>query len=359
MPTTQLIVLRERPESLVPRSTHAEMWDEVAHELVYWPVSYASSMIEYQHAYFEGVANWTVHDLSVVLLNDQRPCGIWPLTLGGAGVLSLSSQGTPIVQPLFIRQTSERTIKRLVSHCHEWLKTLKAQLPGHKANHMEGIGPATDATGLSFWYRQALSSGAHVTGVRHELFADLQPDMATIRSSWRKSYRALVNSGAKLWDTQVMDQSNASPSIWKEFRELHSAVAGRTTRPLQTWDLQYQMIQSGQGMLVHLRDPASAGRMVGGGFFQWTRDEGLYAVGAYDRTLFDKPLGHVVQARAIEEMKLRAIKWYRIGERCYVSDTPLPNDKMLAISAFKEGFSSHMSSRILFSDGPANEDSVR
>lgn len=351
--------LQGMPEDLAPRGTHAEMWDEVAHELSYWPVGYASSMIDYQHAYLAGAAAWTVHDLSIVLLNDHRPCGIWPLTLGGPDMLSLSSQGAPIVQPLFKQQTSERTIKKLVTLCHEWMQTLKAQLPEHKASHMEGLGPATDADGLSFWYRQALSSGAHVTGVRHELFADLQPDMATIRSGWRKSYRPLVNSGAKLWETQVMDRANASPAIWNEFRELHIAVAGRTTRPLQTWDLQYRMIQSGQGMLVHLRDPASSGRMVGGGFFQWTRDEGLYAVGAYDRTLFDKPLGHVVQARAIEEMKLRAIKWYRIGERCYASDTPRPNDKMLAISTFKEGFSSHMSSRILFSDGPANEDSVR
>jgi len=58
---------------------------------------------------------------------------------------------------------------------------------------------------------------------------------------------------------------------------------------------------------VYLRD--TEGAMIGGGFFNFTRDEGVYSVGAYDRSLFDKPLGHVVQFRAIEELKSRGIRW--------------------------------------------------
>ena len=66
-----------------------------------------------------------------------------------------------------------------------------------------------------------------------------------------------------------------------------------------------------------------------------------HAVAAYDRTLFDKPLGHVVQYRAIEEMKKRNISWYKIGVRPYGSDNPKPTEKEISIGEFKAGFSSH------------------
>jgi len=71
------------------------------------------------------------------------------------------------------------------------------------------------------------------------------------------------------------------------------------------------------------------------------RDEGVYAVAAYDRSLFDKPLGHVVQYRAIEELKKRKVSWYKIGVRPYGSDNPRPTDKEIKIGEFKQGFSSH------------------
>lgn len=82
--------------------------------------------------------------------------------------------------------------------------------------------------------------------------------------------------------------------------------------------------------------------MVGGGLFSFTSDEGLYVVGAYDRSLFDKPLGHVVQYRAIEELKKRDVKWYKIGTRPYSSNAPTPTDKEISIAKFKQGFASHV-----------------
>jgi len=73
--------------------------------------------------------------------------------------------------------------------------------------------------------------------------------------------------------------------------------------------------------------------------FICSRDEGVYAVAAYDRALFDKPLGHVVQFRAIQEMKRRECRWYFIGRRFYPGEQPVPSNKELSISYFKEGFS--------------------
>lgn len=104
--------------------------------------------------------------------------------------------------------------------------------------------------------------------------------------------------------------------------------------------MQFDMLSAGSAFLVGLRDRIDA-RLVGAGFFQTTRDEGLYAVAAYDRALFEKPLGHVVQQHAIEVMKSRGMSWYHIGNRPYPQDIPSPSDKQLRIAAFKQGFASH------------------
>ena len=87
--------------------------------------------------------------------------------------------------------------------------------------------------------------------------------------------------------------------------------------------------------------------MVGAGLFNFTRDEGLYAIGAYDREQFDKPLGHVVQYYAIEELKKRDVRWYKLGARPYPTHFPVPSAKEISIGEFKQGFASHLLPRII------------
>jgi FemAB family protein len=157
----------------------------------------------------------------------------------------------------------------------------------------------------------------------------------------------LISAGLRSWDVFVLSELNANPKDWLEFKRLHCEVAGRATRCDETWAKQYEMVVGGKGFLVGLRDTVH-GRLIGAGFFQTTRDEGLYSVGAYDRTLFDKPLGHVVQQVAIQVMKERGLRWYCVGERHYRQDSPMPTEKAISIATFKQGFASHLFCRFQF-----------
>lgn len=104
--------------------------------------------------------------------------------------------------------------------------------------------------------------------------------------------------------------------------------------------MQHDAIAADEAFLIVLRD--DGGRMIGGGLFSCSQDEGSYAVGAYDRSLYDKPVSHLVQFHAIQELKRRGCRWYRIGTRHFPSDEPTPTEKELAIAAFKQGFASHV-----------------
>jgi FemAB family protein len=195
----------------------------------------------------------------------------------------------------------------------------------------------SESMGLSDWHTEAMARDADCA-VRHDLFLDLHPDMAEIKRNIRSSYKSLITGGMRTWSVGVLD--SLDESIWDEFRRLHLRVSGRKTRSDETWALQHEDIGNRNAFLVHLRN--SNGEMVGGGLFNFTRDEGAYAVGVYDRSLFDKPLGHVVQYRAIEELKSRGVRWYKIGARPFSSEMPTPTDKEISIGEFKQGFASHV-----------------
>jgi FemAB family protein len=305
-------------------------------------------MIEYQHAYLEG-AGWSVSDASLVLTNDGRPCGLWPLTLGGAAEPTLTSQGEPVVQPLFAAGTSHHTIKRIVTECLDWLDRLAAILKRPKIQCCENPRPGLADEGLSEFYQQAHRRGAELSHVRHDMYVDLRPEMEQIRSVWRKSYRPMATAGLRAWSVHLMDGEGLRREIWEAFRQLHRRVAGRETRPPPTWERQWRMIAEGEALLVWLEDAAA--QMVGGGFFQFTDWEALYSVAAYDRELFDKPLGHVVQARAIEEFKRREICWYKLGASKFPGDQDKPSAKDLSIGMFKQGFASHLFAKVVYSLG--------
>jgi len=328
------------------RERDAAAWEQVWAALPYQPVGYGASMLDYQHAYFRG-AGWEIDDLSMVLRVDGRPCGLWPLSLGGPpGAARLNSAGAAVLAPVFVPELSARTVKKI---CTRALALVRALRQAHGLPPVvleQPAQPGLGVEGATEWHQQLMANGAIPT-VRHDLFADLRAPLADIRASFRKSFRPLINVGLRNWSVFVLDQASADPAAWAEFKQLHCSVAGRSTRVDETWQRQFNMLAAGDAFLVGLRDPAR-GSLVGAGFFQCTRTEGLYAVGAYDRTLFDKPLGHVVQQRAIELMKERGVPWYRIGERHYAQDVPAPSDKQIAIAAFKQGFASQLMCRFEF-----------
>lgn len=342
------LLLMSAGMDIVPAASDPALWEQAWGALAYQPVSYALPMLAYQNTYFED-AGWRIHDLSLVLLNDRRPCGIWPLRLVMKGHPSeADSQILPIAAPVFIDKISPITRKKLVSQCISAVHKIAIALEFPRIEFEQIISPLDSAciAGVTDWHQQLLVAGAKIS-TKHELFCDLGRSIVDIRSSFRKSYRPLINAGLKIWSVDCMNQTNANATVWHEFRQLHRDAAGRDTRNEESWSRQWSMVLAGCAFFVSLRNPSDQ-RLVGGGFFQHTRDEGLYAVGAYDRSLFDKPLGHVVQHAAIENMLSLGLTWYRIGERCYLQDVPVPTPKQISISEFKQGFASHLLPRFEF-----------
>lgn len=311
-------------------------WKLASKEIPYKPVAYSESMMDYMVAYFLGNGQQIV-DISLVLQYDQKVCGIWPLSLNLSCVDKIGSNGGSILPPLFVSKFPKKSQKSVVKGCLKLLSELSERY-GQEVLRSEEVFNAS--TGISEWHLQVMERGA-TAQVGHDLFVELSLPMVEIRANFRKSYKSLINYGLKCWSVKILSEKD--DITWERFRALHQYVAEKVTRSKKTWDMQHKAIVDGKAFLVYLE--SSAGDMVGGGLFHTTRQEALYAVGAYDRNLFDKPLGHVVQYAAIEEMKNRGILWYCIGGRPFQSDTPKPTPKEVSIAEFKQGFATHVHPR--------------
>jgi len=308
-------------------------YGQVLAEAAYAPVAYTRAMVDYQMAYMSSPEN-IFDNLTILLYRNTRAVGIWPLCARCEnGVWEIGSNEGPVLPPLLVDDLSEKTEKEILRAC---LRLIELICRARGISSWEGV-QSIRTDGTDFWHRQIMERGAKVN-VTHELYVDLSMDLAKIKASMRKSFRSLVSRGRGLWEVRLFE--SVSAEVFSEFRDLHRNVAGRSTRSKETWDLQSHAVNAREAFLVVLRENGEA--MVGGGLFHVSRTEGLYAVGAYDRALFDQPLGHIVQMTAIEHMKTLGLRWYKLGARPYPGDTQPPSEKELSIAHFKEGFATHV-----------------
>ena len=315
------ILRREDPSS----------WDIVFNKLEYKPLDYLNWMIDYEFKYH--LQNYDeILDQSIVILSDNKPIGIWPILICEKdGSLRFFSQGEHILPPVFIENCPMKTIKKCYSEIFNIIKSL------HKASknkNWTSMPPFEGKLAISDWHSLCLSNGMS-TNVRYNLYVQLDENIEKIKKLFRKSYKPLIGVAEKSWNTEI-HKKNITIDVWNDFKSLHCEVSGRVTRSDETWDIQYENIKSDKAFFISLTNDSL--EMVGGAFFEFTEDEGRYKVAAYDRNLFDKPLGHIIQYKAIEELKRRKIKFYKLGRRFYESDNPKPSEKEISISYFKEGF---------------------
>jgi FemAB family protein len=324
--------------SIVSRRDHEPEWYEVLNNAEYASVSYLPTMVDYQNEYMRGRSEW-LEDLSMIVTNDARPAAVWPLWLRRAeNVTLIGSNEGPVIGPLFRKDLSEKTRKGISQKCLLMLESLARSNDVSSWQSSESL----HGVGLGFWHRLLMERGARVTAL-HECYADVSHPLEDIRLGVRKSFRPLISKARRLWTPRVV--TIVDTPLLDEIRQFHIAVAGRETRSARTWDLQGAAVNRGEAFAVTLRNADL--RLVGCGIFHSSRDESLYGVGVYDRTLFDQPLGHLVQMEAIEYAHSRGIHWHRLGDRPYPGDPSPPSEKELSIAYFKEAFATRWTVRLI------------
>lgn len=335
----QLIVKSNLDAGL--KANHEDEWRALLNKTKDVPTYYMAHLVNYQSAVFKSSSKELIN-ISLVLFNDKKVCGVWPLFLdlnNEEPIKSINDQfGGIVVPPLFVDELPKKSQRRIIKSCMQFLNNLVRLKEGSTWRTSEFSGRAD----ISQWHQIALENDALLDRVNYELYVDLTLGMEKIRGFIRKSYKPLVSSGMKHWDVFVLDKY--CEDTWTRFRELHKSVAGRVTRPIQSWQVQHDAIKSGDAFLVYVCAPT--GEMVGGGLFDMSPNEGNYSVATYEKSLTDQPIGHLVQYKAIQTLIEKGRSRYFIGTRFYREDMPDVTGKQVDISNFKAGFATTILPRI-------------
>jgi len=322
--------------SFIDLMDNSAIYEQVIKEVDYLPVLYSYSSIKYQFLYHkETEGEWI--DLSKIIYWDNRPVGLWPISISlKENNFSINSQGWKLLPPILVGHLSDKSKRKIFISCLEILFEIKRILKVSSISAIDQI-LVEDNKSIGDWHDQLLNKGA-VASVRYQMYVDLSPKIEQIRNSFRKGHRAAVKEEKLPIEARILTKKDNK--IWATFQSFHETISGRKTRSDDTWDLQLDQIDSGNAFFVYLLDESK--EMIGGGLFNTSKDEAFYGVGVYNRDLFDKPLGHLVQFAAMKECKNRNINWFWLGEMLHLSYKPKPSEKELSISHFKKGFASHI-----------------
>ena len=299
------------------------LWQEFERNHKNLTLDYTLATQEYQYAYFSHFG--IVKNESKVLCLGREPVAVWPvfqMTLAGERK-EYTSNGGPLLKPFYSDTLSPERYRQLSAIVEEaigdWI--LKGQCVWYKEDI---IGP--EVTPL---HQRMQREGASIE-LGYIQKVNLDRDINSLFSEIRKSYKNLINKSLNQFEVEVHEA--VGEPLWTAFREAHFREAGRKTRSDKSWDIQYQQVNRGEAVLV---TAAGKDKIMGFGLFNYNRNQSIYAVGVYDRSMFDRPIGHGIQWKAIEFFRNKGLKEHILGELPGRDEKDI---KVLNIANFKKGF---------------------
>ena len=319
-------------------------WHNFTTHADYLPVSYKSSTLKYKVEYFAKKYRRS-SETTVSIISGDKIVGIWPLHISEDSTgLHLTTCGDNVIAPLFISNLSPDQTKKIARACIEYADKICCENSIDLWNCHEYFLSRND--GVSVWHDELMRAGAN-SSVSYVLYADLRLSEQEYKKRLRKSYRSLINSAAKHFGVKILDTNHCGATVlWEQFISLHIKAAGRQTRSSKSWDLLYEMLQQKQADLIYVKDINN--NMIGCSFFNHTANEVSYSVAAYERSVFDKPIGHAIQFKLIKLMRATSRSWYRLGPMQYPFSDDEVSVKEQNISKFKSGFATNVFAEFKF-----------
>lgn len=324
-------IFKKSPFKIILRTNDKNLWNKSLDEIDYVPVFYTNESLDFQQEILNSSGVKSL-DISFVFTLQNKILANWPLSINIEGDKQLiKTFSLPVLCPLFSNSINRDLKKKLFKETVRIINEINTICN----DELEFRHSFLNSLKLNYWYIKSLKF-VKKNNIEYELFLKINKKFDEISKNFRKGTKSSIKQSESLWIIEIILKKN--DKTWKEFRNLHFLASGRITRSEKSWKIQYENLINGSSFLISLRN--KDGKMIGGGFFSCSRDECEYSTAAYDRKLFDKPIGHVVQKIAIKEMIKRKIKWYRIGIKALESNQIKPTKKEYSISLFKEGFSS-------------------
>lgn len=322
------VIFRENP-------SFEKHWNNFISKNSHVSVFYSLGWMKYQQLYSE---DRFVKDLSFILLAPgEHPIAICPLYLETYhGVNRFSYRGEfleSLRTPLIDLSVIEMQGKAIEKEAFEIIESLAKEHQVKKINFL--IDPLC-AIYLSENFNYLTRNGYLDVSISTQII-DLKKTRELLWMELRKSYKALINKGERTYEVVIMDVNNPDFALHENYRNLHFKAAGRVTRPLATFNQQFEMLKNDEAMLLGIK---YQGQFVSFSYFIHLNKTAYYASEADDPDV-EVPLtyGPLSQWKALEYYKSRGWDYMELDNQQFGPQFfDSPTDKDLSISMFKRGF---------------------
>lgn len=303
-------------------------WDEfclASDDAWFW---HTSQWLDYCVAY--GKKDHDTQNISFVIIDDTGPIAICPLLLEKDRFSSVGG-GKFGALPALINDMPESRREKTLKFIFEKIDSLAKENSVKQAFFR--ASPLSKEQMQYNW----LIKYKYLDNSLNTQIIDLSFPLEKLWAPVRKGHKYDVNQGKKEFAIRVFSKENVDKEIFDQYRLLHHKAAGRVTRPLETFEMMYQWIMDGKGILC---GASKNGKYVGFSYVCLYKDAAYYA-SASDDPEFETsvPISHVIQWEIITWLKTQEYRYYDIGIQQFgsqVHDIPSPKD--LSISFFKRGF---------------------
>ena len=321
--------------AMIRRSAQPEAFDAAAAPLL------SASFFKLAHtpagaAYYQAAVGPTYVDDSFV--SEQAGVTIVVCCDGSSGK-GLTRFGSPI--EIFVSESGAISQKRQT--LRETFGEIRRLAEARGGQALFRTSPSIDPNGL---IASALLGAGAAPALEFRAEADLSLNEADLAADMRKGHRQQVRWGQKNLRLVSLSGASVGDDVGSTLRELHAVVAGRVTRPAESWEASHAMVVAGEGgyVLAYLGE-----ELLGGTIALDAGDTSYYATGVYRRDHFDKPIAHACVYAAMLDAKARGRRFFDVGGIQHVGQTT--NEKETSIAYFKQGFSSRVVSSVIWSLG--------
>lgn len=281
-----------------------------------------------------GAEKYETKNISFYLSDDSGMLAISPLLLEKKNnnyEFSTSGSGGYGVAPAFRDDLSEDRREKIQKEIFLRIDELAGKY-GVKRSLFR-ISPLASERGGFNW----LLKNGYLDNSLNSQVIDLLSTEDDLWSKLRKGHKYDANRGVKYYEIKIYDSLNADKDIFEKYRLLHHKAAGRVTRPIETFEMMYQWIVSGEGILCSV---SHANNYVGFTFVNIYKDSAYYSSASDDSDFKSNiPISHIIQWSIIKWLKSNGYKKYEIGTQQFGPQLfDLPSAKDMSISFFKRGF---------------------
>lgn len=324
----------------IPRSKNPNLWSRVLEKCDFFSIFYENCQIEYQIEYYKFYKIF-YKDVSKIIFFNEQPVAVWPITIINSK--KIDSFGQPIFQPAFVRGISKKIKRAVIKNCFEYVNNFCLN---NKIKNWFSQDNFSNSFDISEWHIYSAKTQAQFK-ISYELYCNLSLKFEDIKACFRKSYKNIINNSINKFNIRIIDNKSEDKEIyWDLFTKLHLKVSKKKTKSKKAWDILYGSLENNKSFLLCsiLKETNSIIAMA---LFNFNKDLCYYGIGVYDFENYRRKdsqlnLGHIIQYKAIEEMKKRNFLWYHIGNRTFNKILNKSQKRLEDIAYFKEGFSTHL-----------------